>query len=98
VQSAHEKGGVMETVAKTPDATRSFDSGTLEPVPMREQAVEKGARNGGVGSNRGQNGPAQPGQYELARRLSFTVAYDLWLSSWENGALGTRDRDPKPGA
>ncbi len=58
---------------------------------MRKQAVAQGVRNGGVASNRGQNGPAQPGRREWTRRLSYTVAYDLWLGSWETAlaALAT---------
>jgi hypothetical protein len=50
----------------------------------------------------GRNGRAQLGQRELARRLSFPVAYDLWLGSWEtalaalatatqNGTLSTNE-------
>jgi hypothetical protein len=78
-------------VVQSQATTRSLDFGTFEPVPKRQQAVDRDARDGGVESNRSQNGPAQPRRHGLARRVSLTVAYDLWLGSWETAlsALAT---------
>jgi hypothetical protein len=40
------------------------------------------------------DGPAEPRQRGLGRRHSFTVAYELWLDSWEAAlaALATASR------